>query len=181
MNKLDSRTEKFVQLVHENKWDSVRPDVRAFKEAFPVKCEKMTKEAVIWAAGKLFFSPSVQKMLEELKDRARARHGITVENLLCELDENRNKALNPGSSSRSGRDGEVVESDFPPQVSAANAATMGKAKLTGLDQPEAIKIDHISSDGSMTPPDSITVISEGISDSEAAEEYRKIMEKLDRT
>lgn len=72
----------------------------------------------------------VQSAIQEFMDRATKRAEITVDDLIKELDENRRLAL------------DVT------QVAAANQATMGKAKLLGLD---VQKVDHQSSDGSMTP------------------------------
>lgn len=58
-------------------------------------------------------------------------HGITIDTLLTELEENRQAALTAET----------------PQSSAATAATLGKAKLLGMDKDI---IDHQSSDGSMS-------------------------------
>lgn len=59
------------------------------------------------------------------------RHDLTVGDLLAELEEARQAALGAEN----------------PQSSAAVAATMGKAKILGLDKQV---IDHKSSDGSMS-------------------------------
>lgn len=62
--------------------------------------------------------PQVKARLEELRKKVMERHEITVDTLLAELEEARKAAL----------DAET------PQTSAAVSATMGKAKLLGLDK-----------------------------------------------
>ncbi|KAF0679407.1 hypothetical protein Y59_27690 [Enterobacter hormaechei] len=70
--------------------------------------------------------------MKELQGEIKQRHNVTVDSLLAELEEARQKALSAET----------------PQSSAAVAATMGKAKLVGLDKQI---VDHTSSDGTMTP------------------------------
>ncbi|MDD0974877.1 terminase small subunit [Pseudomonas fontis] len=60
----------------------------------------------------------VQARLEELRKKVMERHEITVDTLLAELEEARKAALDADT----------------PQTSAAVSATMGKAKLLGLDK-----------------------------------------------
>lgn len=62
--------------------------------------------------------PQVQARLEELRKKVMERHEITVDTLLDELEEARKAALGAET----------------PQTSAAVSATMGKAKLLGLDK-----------------------------------------------
>ncbi|MBW9244083.1 terminase small subunit [Pseudomonas paracarnis] len=62
--------------------------------------------------------PQVQARLEELRKKVMERHEITVDTLLAELEEARQAALDADT----------------PQTSAAVSATMGKAKLLGLDK-----------------------------------------------
>lgn len=62
--------------------------------------------------------PQVQARLEELRKKVMERHEITVDTLLAELEEARKAALDADT----------------PQTSAAVSATMGKAKLLGLDK-----------------------------------------------
>lgn len=62
--------------------------------------------------------PQVQARLEELRNQVMERHEITVDTLLAELEEARKAALGAET----------------PQTSAAVSATMGKAKLLGLDK-----------------------------------------------
>lgn len=81
-------------------------------------------------ASELLSDSKVSVRVEQLKEEHRARHRVTVDDLLGELEEARQLAMS-------------VESAAP-----AVSATMGKAKLLGLDKQI---IDHTSSDGSMTP------------------------------
>ena len=62
--------------------------------------------------------PQVQARIAELRDAVMDRHNITVDTLLAELEEARTIALKAET----------------PQTSAAVSATMGKAKLLGLDK-----------------------------------------------
>ena len=62
--------------------------------------------------------PDIAEAVDRYKLSIKRRHGITIESLLNELEEAR----------------EVALSAETPQSSAAIAATMGKAKLTGLDK-----------------------------------------------
>lgn len=64
----------------------------------------------------LFQRPQVQERLAELREAVMDRHQITVDTLLTELEEARKVALRGA------------------QASAAVSATMGKAKLLGLDK-----------------------------------------------
>jgi hypothetical protein len=62
---------------------------------------------------------NVSARVDELRSKVAAKVVLTVENLIQELEEARAAALQAGPS---------------PQSSAAVAATMGKAKLLGLDK-----------------------------------------------
>lgn len=74
-----------------------------------------------------------------MRGEIKQRHNVTVDSLLAELEEAR-QALSAET----------------PQSSAAVAATMGKAKLVGLDKQI---IDHTSSDGTMaTKPTTIRLV-----------------------
>lgn len=72
----------------------------------------------------------VAAYIAELQGEHRQRHNITVDDLVDELEEARKVGKNEGSAA------------------AMVSATMGKAKLLGMDKQI---IDHTSSDGSMTP------------------------------
>ena len=68
--------------------------------------------------GENLQKPEIIEEIDKYKLKVKQRHGITIESLLKELEEAR----------------EVALSAETPQSSAAIAATMGKAKLTGLDK-----------------------------------------------
>lgn len=102
----------------------------AYRTAYAA--DKMKPEAVHVNASKLLDNAKVALRVKELQGEIKQRHNVTVDSLLAELEEARQKALSAET----------------PQSSAAVAATMGKAKLVGLDKQI---VDHTSSDGSMTP------------------------------
>lgn len=103
----------------------------AYRKGYP-KAEKYSPSVTAVNASQLFAREHVRARLAELQEAAKERNRITVDTLLAELEENRRAALGAET----------------PQASAATAATMGKAKLLGLDK---VVVDHMSSDGSMTP------------------------------
>ncbi|MFZ5231560.1 terminase small subunit [Enterobacter bugandensis] len=102
----------------------------AYRTAYAA--DKMSPGAVHVQASKLLDNPKIALMVKELRGEIKQRHGITVDSLVAELEEARQAALGADT----------------PQSSAAVAATMGKAKLVGLDKQI---VDHTSSDGTMTP------------------------------
>lgn len=93
---------------------------------------KMTDKTRYEMASKTRSRPQVDARVNELRTNIAQKKQITVESLLDELEEARQAAL-------------AAET---PQASAAVAATMGKAKLCGMDKQI---IDHQSSDKSMSP------------------------------
>lgn len=101
----------------------------AYRQAYETKADY---KGVNVRACELLKESSVAVRVEELRKDIAMAHNITVESLLKELEEARTIAL-------------TCET---PQSSAAVTATMGKAKLCGLDKQI---IDHKSSDGSMSP------------------------------
>ncbi|EPU1130239.1 TPA: terminase small subunit [Klebsiella oxytoca] len=102
----------------------------AYRTAYAA--DKMKPEAVHVQAFKLQDNPKIALRIKELQGEIKQRHNVTVDSLLAELEEARKAAL-------------AAET---PQSSAAVAATMGKAKLVGLDKQI---VDHTSSDGTMSP------------------------------
>lgn len=100
----------------------------AYRSAY--NAENMTDKQVWEESSKLLKTPKVSQRVEQMKEEHRARHRVTVDDLLKELEEARTLAMS-------------IESPAP-----AVSATMGKAKILGLDKQI---IDHTSSDGSMTP------------------------------
>ncbi|WP_368648556.1 terminase small subunit [Castellaniella ginsengisoli] len=93
---------------------------------------KMTAASVNRKAKELLDNGKITARVSELQAAHVERHKLTVDDLLRELEEARTAALTAETA----------------QSSAAVAATMGKAKLLGLDKQI---IDHQSSDGSMSP------------------------------
>jgi len=79
---------------------------------------RMKPESVHRKAKELMDNGNVAARIAELKQRAAVKHDVTVATLLRELEEARVVAL----------------SCETPQTSAAVSATMGKAKLCGLDK-----------------------------------------------
>lgn len=88
----------------------------AYRTAYAA--DKMKAEAIHVKASELLSNGKVSVRLKELQGEIKKRHNVTVDSLLAELEEARQKALSAET----------------PQSSAAVAATMGKAKLTGLDK-----------------------------------------------
>lgn len=119
----------------------------AYREAYP-RSTKWKPTVVAVKSCEMFAREHVAARVAELQELNAKRNQITVDTLLAELEENRQAAL-------------CAET---PQAAAATAATMGKAKLLGLDKQI---IDLKSSDGSMTPKGSINI--EELSDSAMAE------------
>lgn len=89
----------------------------AYRQAYP-KSLKWKPESVNVEGCKLLASPKVSQRVEELKAATAKRHAVTVDSLIAELEEARAIALQADT----------------PQTSAAVSATMGKAKLCGLDK-----------------------------------------------
>lgn len=108
----------------------------AYRRAYD--SSKMKPESVYESASRLLADVKITARLAELREPIMQRHNVTVDSLVLELEEARRAALSADT----------------PQSSAAVAATMGKAKLCGLDKQV---IDLMSSDGSMTPRPSIDV------------------------
>lgn len=78
--------------------------------------EKMAEKTIQREGYNLLQRPQIQERLEELRGQIMDRHQITVDTLLMELEEARRLALTTK------------------KAAAAVTATMGKAKLLGLDK-----------------------------------------------
>ena len=102
----------------------------AYRRAYDAA--RMKPESVYESASRLLAGVKIAARLAELREPIMQRHNVTVDSLVLELEEARQAALSAET----------------PQSSAAVAATMGKAKICGLDKQV---IDLMSSDGSMTP------------------------------
>lgn len=86
----------------------------AYRQAY--NADNMKPETVTNEAYKLLQDPDISAMVDGLKEEARQRHAVTVDDLLSELKQARAAALAAPT----------------PQSSAAVSATMGKAKMLGL-------------------------------------------------
>ena len=111
MTKLTLKQEAFCQAYIETGNAS-----EAYRTAYAA--DKMKIEAVHVKASELLANGKVAVRIAELQGEIKKRHNVTVDSLLNELEEARQAALGAET----------------PQSSAAVAATMGKAKLTGLDK-----------------------------------------------
>ncbi|HEK0789575.1 TPA: terminase small subunit [Proteus mirabilis] len=80
--------------------------------------DKMKATSINSKAYELLNNGEITVRVAQLQQEHRTKHDITVSDLLKELEEARQKALSAET----------------PQASAAVAATMGKARLTGLDK-----------------------------------------------
>lgn len=100
----------------------------AYRRAY--NASNMKEETINKRAVEMFDKGVIRGRLDQLRETIMERHSITVDTLIEELEEARQVAL-------------AKEAAAP-----AVSATMGKAKLLGLDKQV---VDHISSDGSMTP------------------------------
>lgn len=78
----------------------------------------MKPESIHRSAKEMMDNPKISSRIKNMRDETQLRHQITVDTLLEELEEARIAAL-------------TCET---PQSSAAVGATMGKAKLLGLDK-----------------------------------------------
>lgn len=94
----------------------------AYRRAYDA--ENMKREGIAVEACKLLDNPKVARMVEMLKEDALQRHRVTVDDLLRELEEARIAAYQQEK----------------PQASAMVAASMGKAKLLGLEAPSKVQL-----------------------------------------
>lgn len=123
---LTQKQEKFCQAYIEKGNAS-----EAYRTAYAA--DRMKPEAIHVNASKLLDNAKVSLRVAELQSEIKQRHNVTVDSLIKELEEARQAALTA----------ETVQS------SAAVAATMGKAKLTGLDKvvvelTGGVKVEHRS-------------------------------------
>jgi hypothetical protein len=78
----------------------------------------MKADSINRKAKELIDNVKISARVFELQSEIKARHSVTVDSLIKELEEARQAALGADT----------------PQSAAAVAATMGKAKITGLDK-----------------------------------------------
>ena len=110
----------------------------AYRRAYDVD-ENARDEWLYVEASQLLDHPKISRRLEELSEQAAKLSVYTRHKAMEELEDARAVAKSQG------------------QAAAMVGATAAKIKLTGLDRPQ--KIDHISSDGSMTPVNRIEIVS----------------------
>lgn len=114
----------------------------AYRQSYDA--DDMNTNTVNRKAKELLDNGKITARVEQIKREHKKRHNMTIDDLLLELEEARQAALGAEN----------------PQSSAAVAATMGKAKILGLDKQV---IDHTSSDGSMAPmPTRIEIVAPSI-------------------
>jgi phage terminase small subunit len=106
----------------------------AYRRAYDVKAAT-THSSIYVAASRLLDNPKVALRIEAIQKQAAELCMYTVRDAFQEYEQARQLAVQIGNPS------------------AAVSAITGKVKLFGLDQPS--KIDHTSSDGSMTPKPAI--------------------------
>src|SRR5690606_36249992 len=88
----------------------------AYRQSYDAS--KMKPESVNRTAKELLDNPKIASRISAMRNDLKERHGITLDVILAELEEARQIALGAET----------------PQSSAAVAATMGKAKVLGLDK-----------------------------------------------
>lgn len=110
---LSPKQEKFCQLYVE-----LGNASEAYRRAYNSTAKQ---ESVAVNASKLLSETNVSLRVEEIREALKANHGITLKNILDELEEARKLALETGTAS------------------SAVAASMGKAKLLGFDKGEKEK------------------------------------------
>src|SRR5690606_16914529 len=125
----------------------------AYRRSYDVS-ENAKDQWIYVEACQLLDNPKVAIRLQELRDHAE-RHSIyTRQQALDEYEKARSLAIEVGNPS------------------AAVSAINGKVKLYGLEAPVKAKVDHTSSDGTMTPkPTTIRIVSadDGSDDTATAE------------
>lgn len=118
MSELNPKQEKFCQL-----YVQLGNGSEAYRQAYNSTAKP---ESVHVRASELLSNSKVSVRVDEIREALRANHGITLQDLLKELEEARKAALSAETA----------------QSSAAVNATMSKAKLLGFDKPENRKDDE---------------------------------------
>ena len=114
MANLTPKQERFCQLYIE-----LGNASEAYRQSYDA--DSMNENTVNRKAKELLDNGKITARLELIRNEHSKRHNITVDSLLIELEEARKMALDLNIQEK-------------PQVSAAVTATMGKAKLLGLDK-----------------------------------------------
>lgn len=111
MADLTPKQEKFAQLYVETGNAS-----DAYRQAYDAS--RMKPESVHRTAKEMLDTPKVSSRIAELREGVKERNRLTLDDLIAELEEARTIALSAET----------------PQSGAAVSATMGKAKILGLDK-----------------------------------------------
>lgn len=106
----------------------------AYRRAYDVKAATL-HSTIYSAASRLMSDPKIYARVLQLQDQAKELTLYTVKQAFDEYEAARVLAMAEGVSN----------------PSAAVAAVKGKVALFGLEAPARGKVDHTSSDGSMTP------------------------------
>ena len=117
MSDLTPKQEKFAQL-----YVKLSNASEAYRQSYNSKAKP---SSVHVSASTLLSDPKVTLRVEQIREALKANHGITLQDLLNELEEARKAALSSETA----------------QCSASVNATMSKAKLLGYDKPENRKDD----------------------------------------
>lgn len=112
----------------------------AYRQSYDA--DSMNENTINREASALLNSHKVSTRVEQLRNAHKVRHNITVDTLLAELEEARSTALDAMKLEKL-------------QVAAAVSATMGKAKLLGLDKQV---IDITTNGESMNKPTTINLV-----------------------
>lgn len=88
----------------------------AYRRSYDAK--NMGQNTIAVKASEMLNKDNISVRLQQLREVHQKRHNVTVDSLIAELEEIKNVALSAET----------------PQSSAAVAAVLGKAKLTGLDK-----------------------------------------------
>lgn len=123
---LTPKQEKFCQLYIE-----LGNASEAYRQSYDA--ENMLEASINRKAKELIDNVKISARISELRLQHRKRHNMTVDDLIKELEEARQAALDPTLDK--------------PQSAAAVSATMGKAKLLGLDK----QLVDITTNGNSLP------------------------------
>lgn len=119
MQKLTIKQEKFCQ-----KYIELGNASEAYRQSY--NAENMKPETIKVKASQMLEKDNIRIAISELRGEIRQRHDITIDDIIAELEEARQLALETATPS------------------AAVSATMGKAKLLGLDK---VIIEHSGANG----------------------------------
>lgn len=122
MKKLNAAQEKFARLIFETV-----PPSEAYKQCW--KADSMSDNAIAVEANRRTNHDGIAARIAELKSGAADKSQVTVESLLAEFEEARQMAKTEA------------------QPAAMVSASMGKAKITGLDK----KVIEIQDKEELTP------------------------------